>query len=659
MSAHEPSRAAQTAAERLLFADFDLAPATGELRKAGLPVKLQPQPAKVLALLARHAGQVVTRDEIRCRVWGEETFVHFEQSLNFSIKQIRRALDDSATAPRFVETVPRRGYRFAAPVEIIPGAPVVPTTPENPESPEITAVEASRPASSGVEVEVEAVPALAPVPAAAVPPGARRHRLWSLVSATAALWLILILAVTIAQRRAPASQPRPKLAVLPFVAAEPMAGGDDALADGLTDEVITELARRYPSQLGVIARTSVAGYKGTAKPPRQIGRELDADYLLSGKVHRDGDRVRLAVRLVRADDEASLWAGDGEGVLGSELKRQVADGLAEALALAPERNVEATGANVSPMAYDAYLKGRSLAARGDSRQAAVAFEKAVELAPGFARAWAALAEEVSYTDERPERVVPRAMDAARRALELDPGSAEAHLAMGKIQLYWLFDWAAAGREFGRALELDPGLAIVHDRHAMYLASLGRFEEALAAMRRAQELDPVSLEISGNLAWHLYLARRWDEAIVQARRTLELDPGHGWARQILIQAATLAGDRETALAALAEQARAERWELVTPAPGPLSSPDGYWRWQLRRLDTLSRVRSFPAHERAIPLLALGDRERALTLLEQGCRERYGTMLVFLGVDPLFDPLRREERFERLRACVGVPEAPHGR
>lgn len=620
----------EPAPERLVFVDFELLPDTGELRRGGIPVKLQPQPARVLELLARRAGEIVTREEIQRQVWGEGTFVDFEQSLNFSIKQIRRALADSATSPRFIETVPRRGYRFLATVEV-----------ERPEPPP-TRIPAP-------VVTLVPVPP-APVPAPVAPRGPRP---WAFISVLSTLALALALGIVLGYRGGPRTPLRPKVAVLPFAAPDASPEGE-ALADGLTEDVITELAKRYPEQLGVIARTSAAPYRGTAKRPKEIGRELEVDYLVTGSVRRvDSDEVEISAQLVRISDETHLWADEARGRLGVPLEREIAAELASALELRPERD-EPDHTAVPPEAYAAYLEGRQLLYQKDWSGAEAALRRAVELAPDFARAWAMLPEAMVYRQDRPERLVPPALAAAERALALAPELAEAHLAMHKVQLYSLYDWAAAGRELERAVELEPGLARVHEKYAHYLASLGRHDAAIAEMRLAQGLDPVARVINANLAWHYYLGRRYDEAVRQARHTLDMYPDDPWTLMVLAFVAHLQGDRRAETEALAGLAAATRWESVAPPPARLAEPEDYWRWRLRAIEERARRVPLPPQELLSSTVALGDRERSLALLEEGCRERWGNMLVFTAVEPMMDPLRADPRFDRALDCIGIPD-----
>jgi len=469
---------------RLLFHDFELRTDSGELFRNGVPVKLQPQPARLLELLARRSGEAVSREEIRGHLWGEETFVDFEHGLNFSIRQLRRALGDAADAPRFVETVPRHGYRFLPPVRLETDSPV----PESPVEPR------------------RSLPRL------------RRWR----STAAKALVLLLLLAL----------QPRPE-------------------ASG---------------------------------PPRGI----------------------------------------------------------------------------PPAAWKDYVEGRFLtrerASVGDRTQGIAALQRAVLLAPHFAPAYTALARaEESAPGRPPVEKFPVVEAAARRAVELDPGQAEAHLILARIHFLRDLDPWRAGREIERALRANPDLAEAHSARGDYLAILGRHDEAIRAVERASTLDPEGkLTAPDLLCYHFFLARRWDEAVRCGQRVAALLPPDSYdglyARLWVLNAALRKGDTETALAA----ARALVAGLASTFPPPehLQSLRDFWEWDLTRL---TARRPLSRANLALDHLALGERDRALTLLEQAFERRDFWYLPFLGVDPRFDDLRGDPRFERL-VKRGVETSP---
>ncbi len=624
----------------LRFGPFLMDLRTLELYRDGVSVPLQPQPFKVLAVLASHAGELVTRDEIRREVWGRDTFVDFDQSLNFCVKQIRIALGDQADTPRYVETLPRRGYRFMMAVEVLRGE-----------------------VSAGSRIE-SPLDGSAAAPLAAAPRGRVRH--WAV--GAFALTAAVLLAWLYRGPSPPASKPisaRMMLAVLPFenMSSDPE---QEYFSDGLTEEMITGLARLGPGRLGVIARTSSNAYKGTRKPVDQIGRELGVDYLLEGSVRRAGDRVKVTAQLIAVKDQTHLWA--------EAYERQVADvlslqdelaarmvGSLEARLTAPLGAASAT----SPAAYDAYLKGRyHLSQRpgvganesGPSRSVGY-FQEAIRHDPGFAAAHAGLASAYVALSEsgaaKPEEVFPKVRAAAERAIVLDAGSAEAHQALAVTRMYYDWDWPGAEASFARALELDPGRAPTHHAYAGFLSAQGRHAEALLAIDRARVLDPLSAAVNGDIGWYLYFARRYDDAIAQYQKALELEPDLGWVHTFLFDAQVQKGDLEAAktqaLAALrlanAPAARIERMEGLDPPAAVRSYVDGI-------IAGVQKMTPPPAEFLAARLAQAGRGDEALAWLEKGADTRARWLVSLVLVEPRFDTIRNHPRFQAVLRRVGL-------
>ncbi len=489
LDAHEAS-----AITSLLFGDFELRADSGQLLRKGVPVKLQLQPARVLALLALHAGAVVSREEIRNAVWGEESHVDFDLALNYSIRQIRLALDDSAAQPRFVETLPRIGYRFLAAVEVRP--------------------------------EAEALLSAAP-------------------------------------------EMEPSAAALP-------------------------------------ARTSKVGWQ-----------QILVVILALAPV---GSLIALRSRVDRTRD------------------------LPAPASPAPK---------VPEDAMRAYLEGEYFAARSDPK-ARDAFRKATALAPRFAPAWAALGREL-LDDQGPARELEPIVEAAeRRALELDPKLASAHLIRAMRLFQFEYDWRESEREFRQALKLNPQVADTHREYAMLLASQGRHAEALDQIEQAQYLQP-ERQLVARYAWFYYLARRYDDAVTKARQQIELAPSQisetnptqpalFWAFRTLVLASLAKGDPETAL----QTARAETRWLGVAEPASLAD---FWAAKERLFAKVGSVRPW---YRVVPAIELGQPERALDMLFQQCQDRSDSMIAFLRVDPLYDSLRNRPRFAELLRCARLSD-----
>src|SRR5262245_4045401 len=487
--------------ELLRFGPFALDPASLQLTKEGRRVRLPPQPAKVLAMLAMRPGEVVTREELRLGVWGSDTYVDFDQGLAFCVKRIREALGDSADRPRYLETIPRQGYRFIAPV----------------------AADLPHPAAP---------------PAIAAPSSASPRRTWWVAAA-----LALVLAAGSAgyagwtRHAAPAAAPK-TLAVLPFdnLSGDP---AQEYFSAGFTEDLITELARINPGTLSVIARTSVKQFAKGDRSARDIGRSLGVQYLVEGSVRRAGDRVRVTAQLISAADQTHVWAETYDRDVRDALilQRDVADAIAAAIRVALVPGARRPVRPADPEVYQAYLKGRFFwnQRRGDGY--ARAFEyygDALKRDPSFAPAYAGIGDtHISVAAFR------EALDAARHAIELDASLAEAYVTVGHARMH-LFDWTGAAASLQRAVDLDPSYTPARYVLAEYFVTQGRFDEAIAQARRAVALEPAAAIPTHVLGTMYYYARRFPEALLQFNAALELDPKHTWSHGRIAQALELEG-----------------------------------------------------------------------------------------------------------------------
>lgn len=614
----------------LTFGDHTLDPDTGELRLAGRPVPLAAQPATLLVLLAQRAGELVTRREIRRHLWGDDVHVDYEQGINAAVRQVRQALGDDAASPRFVETVPRRGYRFLPPVEMTQTRPARP----------------------------------------------RRRWLPRMVRLAAVTLLPLVAAVAVfatwiggrdaggageaPRLRADGRAAVPRLVVLPFA----NLSGDPAdawLSQGLAEDLSTSLSRRYAAQLGVIARTSAAAWEPRAALD-EVARRLRVDYAVEGSVRRQGEELRVSARLLRARDGAQLWAGSYDRPLVDVLavQREVGEKIARALALhvLPE---PLAGGGADPRAYEAYLRGRHLLSRrGGGRDPAAALrwlEQAVEIDPAFSDGWVELARALRFRLP-PRQGIGRVREALERALALDDGSAPAHLLAAQVAFYYDWDLDAAGRHYRRALEIHPAYAEAHHAYAAWFSVQGRHDEALAEVERALSLDPLSPMVASDVGWYRYFAGDWDGAVEASRRTLEQAPGFFWARRSLLLALVQAGDLEAAAvearremeadAGVARAATALRLARrdAEMAVEPAVALDAYWRWRLAERGAQAEEGYVSPAFFADLHMARGDREAALAALERAFEERSGWILPFLSVHPLYAPLRTDPRFQDL-------------
>lgn len=622
------------------FGDFAFDPSSGELQRHGLKVRLQEQPFQVLMLLLARPGEVVTREQVRQALWPGDTFVDFDAGLNSAIKRLRDALGDSADQPRFVETIPRRGYRFVAPVE----APSVPAP-----APPVT--------------EVPATPAAAtPVPAQP----ARRSRFAGATAASAALAVVVVvLAVGVTRDRWRGDRSGPvaitSIAVLPF---ENLSGDreQEYFVDGMTDAIITKLAQ--VRALRVISRTSITQYQRTDKLLPRIAEDLNVDAVVEGTVMRSGDRVRVTAQLIHAPTDRHLWARTYERELRDvlALQAELAGAITQAVQVKvqPEeqRQLAARG-TVDPEAYDAYLKGRFFWNKRSAQSIAKAieyFQQAIDRDPTYAPAYSGLSDAYRWSGVQrlpPREYMPKAEAAARKALALDETLAEAHSSLAGVLYRYHWDWEGAEREFQRSLELDPNYAEGHRAYAIYLLTVRRHEEAVTEARRARELSPLSPVINVELAAALLRVGRYDEAIQQVHKTLEIDPKFFPAHATLALAYEGQGDRPRAVAAL---------EKALP---PASRENNHWLGYLyalsgrrvealavaARLEKLSRERYVNPQSIAVVYVGLGDRDQAMAWLEKAYENRSFEVLGFSG--QVFDHLEGDPRFQDLLRRMRFP------
>jgi len=632
------------------FGTYEVCFQSGEVRKAGLRIRVQQQPMKLLEILLEHPGGVVTREELRNRVWPNESFGDFDQALNIAIGKLRSALGDSAENPRFIETLPKRGYRFIADVSVL-DADARPKVPES--------AAGNLPGSQ----EKKTGHALQGAGLAVAP----RRRVWLTGRVIVALAFVLslsILSVWVFRSRDHAPAGIRSLAVLPL---ENLSGdtSQNYFADGMTDELITDLAQI--SALRVISRTSIMAYKGVRKPLPQIAHELNVDAVVEGTVLRSGDRVRITAQLIEASTDKHIWSQSYEGELRDTLALQnrVASAIADQIRinLTPQEQAALKSAKaVNPEAYQSYLKGRYFWNKrtAEGLKAALAyFEQATEEDPNYAKAYSGLADTYAllgdwqYAVMTPKEAFPEAKAAAIHALELDNALGEAHNSLAFVLDGFDWDLDAGGKEFQRAIELNPGYATAHHWYAWHLVLLGRFDEAITEMRKAENLDPLSLIINADLAELLGLAHSYDDSIRQSLKTIEMDPNFALAHNQLAQAylqehmyaeavaelqkaVGLSGDSPTCIANLARAyvASGKRSEAV------------------KLLEVLKRRSSTSysnASEIAMIYASMGDNDQAMNWLEKGFEERFNPGVL---LRPGFDPLRSDRRFQNLLHRIGL-------
>jgi len=631
------------------FGTYEVSLQSGEVRKGGVRIKVQQQPMKLLEILLELPGEVVTRDELRSRVWAEESFGDFDQAVNIAIAKLRSALGDSAENPRFIETLPKRGYRFIADVSVVDAdAPL-----KKPES------------SPGDLSPTEPVHKFQGAGLTVTPKGWR----WPTPRVIVALALLLslsILSVWLFRSRGRAPTGIRSLAVLPLdnLSADT---SQNYFADGMTDELITDLAQI--SALRVISRTSVMTYKGARKPLPQIARELNVDAVVEGTVLRSGDQVRITAQLIDASTDKHLWSQSYEGDLRDTLALQnsVARAIADQIRinLTPQEQAALKNVKVvNPEAYEDYLKGRYFWNKrtADGLKVALAyFNQAIEEDPKYARAYSGLADTYAllgdwqYTVMPPTEAFPKAKTAVLKALDLDSTLGEAHNSLAFILDGFDWDFDSAGKEFRRAIELNPGYATAHHWYAWHLSLLGRYDEAIAEMRKAENLDPLSLIINADLAELLVIAHSYDESIRQSRKTIEMDPNFALAHNQLAQAYLQKHMYDEAVAELRKAV-----QLSEGSPTCIANLARAFVASGKRSEAVSllsdlKKRSSPSYsnasEIAMTYASLGDTNQAMNWLEKGYEERFNPGVL---QRPGFDPLRSDSRFQNLVHRVGLPQ-----
>jgi TolB-like protein/DNA-binding winged helix-turn-helix (wHTH) protein/Flp pilus assembly protein TadD len=624
------------AAHLLRFDIFELDLRAGELRKRGVKLRLQGQPLEVLAILLQRAGDVVTREELRAQIWPADTFVDFDHILHNAIARIRETLGDSAETPRYIETLPRRGYRFIAQAEQVQSPRISPES--NNQTGEAVAVETRTNRRTGLLLTLCACCAI----------GLAAWMAWQRFYV---------------KRVVP---PIRSIAVLPL---QNLSGdaAQEYFADGMTEELITEMSRIQA--LKVISRTSVMEYKGSKKHLPQIARELGADGIVEGSVLREGDQIRITVQLLDGPNDRHLWSEDYQrplrGIL--TLQREIAQAIAQQIRikLTPQQQARLGPAHaVNPEAYEAYLRGRFYITTDFStlqklNTAKSYFEESIRKDPGFALAYSGLADSYVYLaffrHLPPEKAFRSAKEALRKALELDDSLGEAHTTLALLN--WQFDWdrAAAEREFNYAIALAPSYDCARAAHSGYLAWSGRRAEALAETTRGRELNPGSSFASGESAIY-YQLRDYPSLVEASRRGVASDPNE-WLEHYFLgvgyeglgkpaeaipeyqRAIEMSdGDQDPtaalahAYAVLGKRAKAEKI--------------------LGELERRSKTAYVSPYMIVTIYAGLGNKDKAFEFLEKAYQERSSDIAWQIKADLRIDNLRSDPRFQNLLRRVGL-------
>jgi TolB-like protein/DNA-binding winged helix-turn-helix (wHTH) protein/Tfp pilus assembly protein PilF len=636
------------------FGVFEVDLRAGELRKKGTRIRLQGQPYLLLITLVKQPGEVVTREELRTALWPQDTFVDFDHGLGSAVNKLREVLGDSAANPRFVETLPRRGYRFIAPVVV-----------DN-ERGETTVVSETPPAkqepATGDLLKAGEQDQIDPQTATAVRVRPRWPLYWK-ISGVALFLLAAGLVVLILLRSRPSTLIR-SVAVLPL---ENLSGdpSQDYFSDGMTDELITELGQI--SDLRVISRTSAMTYKGTHRTLPQIAQELNVDAVVEGAVLRSGNQVRITAQLIMASADKQLWSKSYEGELRNTLalQSQVARAIAKEirLKLTPHEQAALNNVNsVNPQAYEAYLKGRYFWNKrtADGLNKAIDyFDAAIEWKPDYAEAYAGLADSYALAGDwkygliAPSEAYPKAKAAASKAIALDSTLGEAHISLAFCLDNFDWDWESAGKEFTRGIELSPGYAIGYEWYGWHLAGLGRHGEAVAEVEKAASLDPLSPSIGADLAEELLVAHRFDEAIKQSQKTIILDPFFAPAHYVLGQAFVQKHSYKEGIAELQKAIELSPGSTAFSANLAYAYAVSGMRDEAAKILNDLKNRSPQAFsnapEIAMVYVGLGENDQAMTWLEKAYGERFSPWVL---MRPCFNPLRSDPRFQDLLHSIGL-------
>ena len=623
------------------FGDFELDSSRFELRENGRVQKLERIPMDLLILLVEKGGSVATRQEIIERLWGKDVFVDTEHGINTAIRKIRAALREAAERPHFVQTVTGKGYRFVAEVGNADGNAGIPTVRQP-----ATAPTAQASATTDIEQPV----------------AGSSHQ--SRVGTTAVIFALLAVAVVAGTMEFNARRLRDRIfskhqigpihsiAVLPLTNLSGDAS-QDYYADGLTDELITALARNR--SLRVVSRTSAMQYKSASQPLAKIAQALGVDGILEGSVNRSTNHVHINLQLIYARTDTHVWAQSYDRDLRNAIS--LPEELSETIVR--EAKVSSAPARkqhyVNPEAHDNYLRGRYLWVAGNYGESRKYFEKAIQLQPDYAPGWSGLS--MNIVEEAPgaaasREVVDKAEAAARKAIELDDSLAEGHHALAGVYFYGKWDWERADTESRRSLDLDPSFSEAHHLHSYILFAMNRVQEGLQEQRRATEIDPFLRPWALGRAY--YRVRQYDAALEEFRMRASADSATGWVHYFLSKVYGFKGIDKESVDELEEDTRINHGEKAAAKIERAYERGGrraVLQLRLNNLETRSRKEYVSSFDLAEAYADLGMKEETLQELEDAYRER--TMnLVFLQQEPDFDFLHSDERYRRIVRNIGL-------
>lgn len=599
---------------------------------------------ELLILLVERRGELISREDIAERLWGNDVFVDIEHSINTAVRKVRQALRDDPEKPRFVETVVGKGYRFAAPVTV---------------------------SGNGFAQPAAQVVVTAADPAAQETQPVRFSRRLLLAVGTLMILVLVAARVLINNARHGKNAGQPPISSIAVLPLKNLSGNaeQEYFADGITEELIGRLANIHG--LRVISRTSAMRFKDTRQALPDIARLLHVDAVLEGSVVRDGNRVRVNAQLIRGATDEHVWAAEYERESRDIISLQ--DDLARAIAehiqitLTPQEQQGLSASNiVDAEAYENYLKGRYYLNQRteDALKKSVSyFQRVIDKDPNYALAYCGLADSYALLGFRgripSQQTLAQAKAAALKAIRLDPMLADPHASLAFIAETHEWDWALAEREYNRALELSPGDARTHNWYAGYLTYVGRSDQAIAEAKRARDLDPLSLPINNALAGRLLVAGRYEEAMQQVRQTLDLDAHFAPAHQTLGWAYLNKGQKQDAIREFQEAVNLSGNDdadflLDLGFAHAVSGDAKEARKILANLKQLHAQGLAPTGSVGILYGALGDKDQAFSWLEKAFAERDPELTYLKVPNRRFEPLRKDERFQQLVQRVGLAE-----
>jgi TolB-like protein/DNA-binding winged helix-turn-helix (wHTH) protein len=659
---------------RYNFGEFELDVRAFELQRFGVRVPLERIPMELLILLVCRQRELVTREEIVEKLWGSEIFIDTNTAINVAVRKVRQALDDTVEHPRYILTIPAKGYRFIG--SISDGSQSGDVTPAAQ-----TSVEASADGIGPAPISIEASNQLMAVETQVAKARSEQKRdavgflslrgrrlIW-----IAVIGVICLAIVAVLRNRTHTTANKLMFAVLPF---ENLTGDPDQeyIADGMTEEMITQLGGLDPEHIGVIARTSAMGFKGTQKSAAEIARELGVGYLLEGSVRHVGDRMRITAQLIQASDQTHLWASDYDSDLSNllQLESDIAAAVASQVQVKLMANERTRYTHlVKPEAQAAYLRGLedwNLRTGSSIADAISEFNRAIAADPSYALPFAALARCYAlgpvFGLGNPLETMPKAREFAAHALELDTNLAEAHSMLAMVAAHYDYDWLTAEHEFLTALRLNPSDPYAHFFYSnSFLSPHRRHQQAIKEMQTAIALDPLSAPLQSFLIRTYTWARRYDDAQIQFEKTNEVAPNFAVLHERAAHLFASTGDLRKAIEEDAEARllSGEQPEQVIAKKNlqlntvTKTGALGYWKTQL----ALSRDKSNPPEAYttsfglAVIYAQLGEKDSALSSLEQAFDQR-DVHLTEVNVEPAFDGLRSDSRFRSLQLRVHLAD-----